>query len=887
MKKKFNFLLLSIFLLSFIFALTKESNANLYWNQAASFAGSNDSYLSVRDDADLDITGSFTIEAWVHPTNSTSPAFQIILQKRQATASGYTLYLNNGRVTIRTLGTTRLIGKSILPNNTWTHIAGTYNSVNGLFTVFLNGSTDTSVVIAGAAPTANIDSLLIGKGANDPFEGMMDEVRIRNRNLSGTEVRNQYRSTLSVNSGIYENLVYSLTFQNDDNSGNPFHLIDHAFKNGTARNNNVSQVDLSNRPSNTIQTNDCIEFVSGGSGYLATPDDAEFSPTQQLTLSAWIFPRSTTNGIIIHKGPATGGVGTNYRLAIFNGNLNGAINGTFINPGVSTAISENKWSHVTFTYHGVSGQYSFYINGKLVNSGISNQGSITDGTDSLYIGGASSLLKFDGFVDEVSIIGDVKYEEFINDNMFRARNLSNVVTSTDVIYNFDGYATGNSGFGGTSGNLFYFRNDSRFAHNGSILGTVQSPLIGLDDPVFQKGFYIKSSDRRIPETGTSGNMISDTLEMLQNGTVNNIKLFVGLNHTYEADLQITLTNPAGNSVIVFNNINYLSGNQNIITIFNDLADSSLISGRYTGLSPQVKPLNNMISVFGLSGIKGKWILKIQDQLAADTGSLIGWGIQFNNQTEKPKKLNLTAFIQGFYNEGTNQMIRDTMKFYLKNTASPYLIVDSAKTYMSATGFADVNFSNAFAGAPYFLTVKHRNLVETWSSSSVSFDPFTYQLEYDFTKNLSSAYGSNLIPVDLAPVTYACYNGDVNQDQTIDIADLSHIDNDAFNFNSGYLRTDVNGDGFIDIADYAHTDNNASNFVGVIMPPAPPPIEDSNEFSETAPSNIGDPNVGTNNVRIIRNNETENDTKEEEIKLDENYKTGRKISQEEIDRADGK
>ncbi|MBK8982247.1 MAG: hypothetical protein IPM38_07970 [Ignavibacteria bacterium] len=54
-----------------------------------------------------------------------------------------------------------------------------------------------------------------------------------------------------------------------------------------------------------------------------------------------------------------------------------------------------------------------------------------------------------------------------------------------------------------------------------------------------------------------------------------------------------------------------------MTIFNDLADSSLLDFRYVNLSPQVKPLNKMISVFGLSGIKGKWILKINDQIAAD------------------------------------------------------------------------------------------------------------------------------------------------------------------------------------------------------------------------------------------------------------------------------
>ncbi|HRB00477.1 MAG TPA: hypothetical protein PK294_08590, partial [Ignavibacteria bacterium] len=121
----------------------------------------------------------------------------------------------------------------------------------------------------------------------------------------------------------------------------------------------------------------------------------------------------------------------------------------------------------------------------------------------------------------------------------------------------------------------------------------------------------------------------------------------------------------------------------------------------------------------------------------------------------------------------------------------------------------------------------------------------------------------------------------------DIADLSQIDNDAFNFNSGYLSTDVNGDAFIDLADYALTDNNASNFVGAIVPPAPPPSVDLNEFNDIAPSTIIDPNTGISNNRIERIYDTGDDSKKDENRLDENYKTGRKISQEEIDKADGK
>lgn len=66
--------------------------------------------------------------------------------------------------------------------------------------------------------------------------------------------------------------------------------------------------------------------------------------------------------------------------------------------------------------------------------------------------------------------------------------------------------------------------------------------------------------------------------------------------------------------------------------------------------------------------------------------------------------------------------------------------------------------------------------------------------YDFTSSAASAYGSNLV---LKSGVYCVYSGDVNQDGTVDGTDTQLIDNDSYNFNSGYLATDVNGDNFTD------------------------------------------------------------------------------------------
>ncbi len=118
---------------------------------------------------------------------------------------------------------------------------------------------------------------------------------------------------------------------------------------------------------------------------------------------------------------------------------------------------------------------------------------------------------------------------------------------------------------------------------------------------------------------------------------------------------------------------------------------------------------------------------------------------------------------------------------------------------------------------YYLQFKHRNALETWSAVTIGFDAFTQQYTYEFKADVSKAYGSNMIQVDNAPVRYAFFSGDVNQDETIDATDLSLIDNDAINFVGGYVSTDLTGDSFVDATDYSIADNNAYNFVSLIRP----------------------------------------------------------------------
>jgi photosystem II stability/assembly factor-like uncharacterized protein len=178
----------------------------------------------------------------------------------------------------------------------------------------------------------------------------------------------------------------------------------------------------------------------------------------------------------------------------------------------------------------------------------------------------------------------------------------------------------------------------------------------------------------------------------------------------------------------------------------------------------------------------------------------------------PFNLNLSALIEGFYDAKPGIMNGDTINVYLRNSAPPYKIIDSTRGYLDASGHCALSFYNLANATPYYIVIKHRNSIETWSGSAVSFS--SNLLTYDFTTAASQAYGNNMI---LKGAKYCIYSGDVNQDGTIDLSDLTFIDNDAYNFVSGYVKTDVNGDGVVDIDDATIADNNAYNFVSIQRP----------------------------------------------------------------------
>ena len=184
-------------------------------------------------------------------------------------------------------------------------------------------------------------------------------------------------------------------------------------------------------------------------------------------------------------------------------------------------------------------------------------------------------------------------------------------------------------------------------------------------------------------------------------------------------------------------------------------------------------------------------------------------------TTNAKILSLTSFIQGFYNSVSNSMNADTVKVVLRNSVFPYTVIDSAKNILNLNGAGIFNFNIANNATGYYIVLKHRNSIETWSSIPDKF--IVNNLNYNFSQSSSQTFGNNVTQVDTSPVRFAIYSGDVNQDGIIDAADISSIENDAANSLSGYIPTDVTGDDFVDASDISIVEKNSLNSIYVISP----------------------------------------------------------------------
>jgi serine protease len=131
--------------------------------------------------------------------------------------------------------------------------------------------------------------------------------------------------------------------------------------------------------------------------------------------------------------------------------------------------------------------------------------------------------------------------------------------------------------------------------------------------------YTKTGTVAIPDLST----ISSTLNVTEDVKLSDLNVRVTLTHTYVSDLVITLTNPTGKTVTLFNRRGG-SGDNLTNTIFDDEAGVSVAyaAAPFKGTFRA----DGLLSAFDGLSTKGTWTLKVSDVGRLDAGKLTGWAL---------------------------------------------------------------------------------------------------------------------------------------------------------------------------------------------------------------------------------------------------------------------
>ncbi len=386
------------------------------YGSALDFDGVND-LVSIADAADLDLTNSFTLEAWIRPDTLAQGKSVISKVETPASPSGYLLTAQvNGKPTgyAATSGTVKGVsGSSALSTGTWTDLA--FTSDGTTLRLYVDGKlTTTAPAIAAKATAADLE---IGHSVyfnNAYFDGLIDEVRLYNQALPESQIQTDRDTAV----GLDQMPVAAYSFDEGsgttvkDSAGNHDGTINGAT--WTAAGKYGSALDFDG-------VNDLVSIA----------DAADLDLTNSFTLEAWIRPDSlTAPRPVISKAESSGGNSGYLLSAKYATNSAGYVanSGSSAEASSPTALPTGTWSHLAVTSDGAN--LRLYVGGQLVVTKPAIAAKATNAN--LEIGHSVLGGYFDGLIDEVRIYNEPLPESQIQvdrDNRVKDTASTEVTTS--------------------------------------------------------------------------------------------------------------------------------------------------------------------------------------------------------------------------------------------------------------------------------------------------------------------------------------------------------------------------------------------------------------------------------------------------------------------------
>jgi hypothetical protein len=316
------------------------------YGQALSFDGKEDC-LTVSDSPDLQLSEEFTLEAWVKPEGSLSS--EPLIFKEAKGGPSYALGLgfsNAGKAEGYAEGESIASPEALEPN-VWTHLAYTYDGAR--MRLYLNDELVTDKYV-GSETFASAGPLQIGCAAafNEYFKGKLDEPRIYDRALDGSEVAADKSAPIQTPSAGPV-AAYPLDAGEGTTAEDPAGNHEGTIEGATWTRGKYGQA---------------LSF-DGKEDCLTVSDSPDLQLSEEFTLEAWVKPEGSLSSEPLIFKEAKGGPSYALGLGFSNaGKAEGYAEGESI--ASPEALEPNVWTHLAYTYDGA--RMRLYLDGELVTN---------------------------------------------------------------------------------------------------------------------------------------------------------------------------------------------------------------------------------------------------------------------------------------------------------------------------------------------------------------------------------------------------------------------------------------------------------------------------------------------------------------------------------------
>ncbi len=421
------------------------NSLNAQSGSALNVDGVND-YVVVPNNAGLQVgAGNFTVEFWAKASQVNSLFHYVVSKDNTNSNMEFLVGLgSNDRWFCNVKGLNYIGSTNFVTPNVWYHVACTYDGATEA--LYVNGVLQGTVAVGSTPLTSPADVLIGGRTASSPqqfFAGDIDEVRIWNYARTACQINTYMNCEIATSvSGLVANYHFNQGVAGNINTG----VTSVTDASGNSNNGTIMNVALSGTTSNwvtpggvvsgyTVPLSPLVAGISsssstvvcapntvnlsananpsaldfnGSNQYASFPHNAAQVPASELTIEAWIYPRSVfaNSSMIIMKG--------SYGYALSLG-ANGCTTGNKLNYWTSgscaTAITStgtvalNQWSHVAVVVKAATNSLEFFING--VSAGTASTGANINngGNGALVLGTQGTCLcnYFNGKMDEVKV----------------------------------------------------------------------------------------------------------------------------------------------------------------------------------------------------------------------------------------------------------------------------------------------------------------------------------------------------------------------------------------------------------------------------------------------------------------------------------------------------